>query len=89
MITNGKKLIDEGDEPYYDRQNVCKESNGKYEAANYGLLDLNYIFSIYPTVTNLEIKQALYNYGAISCGVAATTTFQKYSGEYLKKIAEV
>ncbi len=79
MVINGKKLVDERLSPYLDGMDECKNLPGQYEAVNYGLLDKSFLFEVNPKLpTVLEIKQAVYNYGAIACGVAAASPFQNY-----------
>jgi C1A family cysteine protease len=78
MVEFGKKLITESQVPYLNRDATCQNIPGVYQAANYGIIDQIYINETASLPTVNEIKEAVYNYGAISCGVIAKTAFVNY-----------
>ena len=73
-------IISEKKEPYLDFKSACQKFNSEFDMANYGVMDLNYIFPVFPKVSDEEIKKAIVTYGAITTGVYAGVAFVKYKG---------
>jgi hypothetical protein len=80
MVESGKKLLKETQAPYLNQEGNCQNVQGTYEASNFGIVDNIYIdpMAMMPTVN--EKKEAVYNHGAVSCGVVAATAFVDYKG---------
>lgn len=80
MVEKGKKLLTESQAPYLNTQANCQNLPGTYEAANYGFIDQIYLndYASFPTVN--EIKEAVYNHGAVSCAVIVGSAFINYKG---------
>jgi len=73
-------IVSEKTEPYLAGESSCQTYNKEYEISNYGIMDMNYIFPIFPKVTEDEIKKALLNYGAVTTGVYVGSSFVNYTG---------
>lgn len=81
MIEKNKKLLDENKVPYQSHDGDCLPVNGKYAAANFGIVDqrlINWFTGQAPTIEDL--KQAVYEHGALAAAVAATPAFMLYQG---------
>lgn len=72
-------IVDEKTEPYQENNGLCKGYSNKYQISNYGVMDMNYIFPIFPKVANDEIKKAIMTYGAVTTGVYAGKAFISYT----------
>lgn len=80
MVEYGKKLLKETQAPYLNQEGTCQNVQGTYEASNFGIVDKIYIDPTATTPTVNEIKEAIYNHGAVSCGVVVATAFVDYKG---------
>lgn len=81
MVSDGKKIADESSQPYLAYEGTCDNSSVIYEAVNYGLLDYSFLFPINPfSLTDLEIKEAIYQFGALTSGVVIGSEFIEYKG---------
>lgn len=73
-------IIDEKTEPYQETNRSCQKYTNAYQLSNYGVMDMNYIYPIFPKVTDIEIKNAVFTYGAVTTGVYAGMAFVNYKG---------
>lgn len=79
LVTTGKKIKAETEEPYINMEGACKIGNSGYEVVNYGFVGsgfLDVIFGIIPSVE--EIKEAIANHGAVSCCIVSTKEFMNH-----------
>jgi C1A family cysteine protease len=79
LCMNGKKLADEESQPYLDQTSNCSNLGLKYEAVNYGLVDISFLFPFLLPPSEKEIKFAVFNFGAVSSGVAVGSAFINYN----------
>ncbi|MFZ1789955.1 MAG: C1 family peptidase [Saprospiraceae bacterium] len=73
-------IVDENTEPYEETNGSCQGFTSKYQISNYGVMDMNYIFPIFSKVTEVEIKNAVLSYGAVTTGVYSGMAFVNYTG---------
>jgi len=77
---NQQPIVDEKTVPYQESNGSCQGYSNQYEIANYGVMDMNYIFPIFPKVADDEIKKAILAYGAVTTGVYSGRAFVSYTG---------
>ena len=79
MVENGRKLKSEKSVPYRQVKDKCINEAGQFAAVNFGIEDerlFDPVMGKKPSV--LQLKQALYNHGALACGIAATPEMMMY-----------
>ncbi|MCB0517062.1 MAG: C1 family peptidase [Chitinophagales bacterium] len=84
MIENGKKLVKESDVPYQNEQQACSNRQGIYEAANFGVVDQRIIDPYADKPSIEDIKDAIYNHGAVSSAVLVGDNWAFYTGGIMK-----
>jgi len=79
LVTTGKKIKSETEEPYIQMEGTCRTGSGGYEVVNYGLIGTGILDIIFGTIPSVEeIKEAIANHGAVSCGMVNTKAFILY-----------
>lgn len=78
-VEKGDKVTSEKEEPYQAAISQCLNTEGKYEASNYGIVGSRSLYD-YAIPSDLEIKNAILQHGAIACGVTTNKAFIEYKG---------
>jgi C1A family cysteine protease len=80
MMTSDIGFPSENVQPYEEGKGECVSPQSMvYKIANFGVIDERFLNAFASAPTNRQIKEAIINHGAVSCGIVATENFLRYT----------